>query len=109
VRNRMLFVSLAVVLALGMGLIGCTGEEAPETSEYSLTISSTAGGDVTSPGEGTFPYEAGEVVDLVAVPEAGYRFVDWTGDVSTIANVDAATTDITMLRQLPGNGLSPTR
>jgi len=32
----------------------------------------------------------------VATPDADYRFVDWTGDVGTVANVNAATTTITM-------------
>jgi len=36
------------------------------------------------------------VVDLVAEPEAGYHFVNWTGDVGTIADVNAATTTITI-------------
>lgn len=95
-KNRMLLVSLAVMLALSVGLVGCAGEEAPEMSEHDLTISSGEGGEVTSPGEGTFTYEEGEVVDLVAKAEEGYRFVSWTGDVSTTANVNAATTNITI-------------
>jgi Leucine-rich repeat (LRR) protein len=64
--------------------------------QYSLTISSTAGGSVTSPGQGTFAYWAGTVVNLVAAPVSGYRFVGWTGNVSTVANVSAASTTITM-------------
>jgi len=67
-------------------------------SEYlvDLTISSTAGGNVTTPGEGTSIYEKGTVVDLVATPDAGYHFDNWTGNVSTIADVEDATTTITM-------------
>ena len=61
-----------------------------------LTTSSTAGGSVTTPGEGTSTYDGGIVVDLVAEAEEGYRFVNWTGDVGTIANVNAASTTITM-------------
>jgi len=61
-----------------------------------LTTSSTAGGSVTTPGEGAFLYNVGEVVSLVASPASGYRFVNWTGNVGTIANVNAATTTITM-------------
>ena len=95
-KNRMLFVSLAIVLALGVALIACAGEEGTETSECNLTISSTAGGNVANPGEGAFTYDEGEVVDLVAVSEAGYRFVGWTGDVSAVANANAATTDVTI-------------
>jgi len=64
--------------------------------QYDLTISSTAGGSVTEPGEEVFTYDEGEVVDLVATPEDGYRFVEWTGDVVTIADIYAATTIITM-------------
>jgi hypothetical protein len=36
------------------------------------------------------------VVNLVATPGAGYYFVNWTGNVSTIADVYAAATTITM-------------
>ena len=95
-KNRVLLISLAVVLALSVALIGCGGEEAPEVTEYNLTISSTEGGEVTTPGEGTRTYEEGMVVNLVADPEEGYRFVNWTGDVGTIADVEDATTTITM-------------
>jgi hypothetical protein len=63
---------------------------------YSLTIDSTDGGEVTSPGEGTFTYDCGTVVDLVAEAEPGYHFVEWTGDTGTIAHVDAAETTITV-------------
>ncbi len=63
---------------------------------YDLTISSTGGGSVTEPGEDTFTYDDGTVVDLVAEAEDGYRFDEWTGNVSTIADVHAATTTITM-------------
>ena len=65
-------------------------------SEYDLTISSTAGGNITAPGEGLYTYHAGSVVDLVGEPEEGYRFVNWSGDVDTIADVNAAATNITM-------------
>jgi len=61
-----------------------------------LSINSTGGGSVTEPGEGTFTYDEGTVVDLVATPDAGYRFVEWTGDVGTIADVNAVATTITM-------------
>jgi hypothetical protein len=63
---------------------------------YDLTISSTAGGSVTTPGEGTFIYDTGTVVSLVANPLNGYYFINWTGDVSTVANVNAASTTITI-------------
>jgi hypothetical protein len=61
-----------------------------------LTVSSSAGGTVTQPGIGPFQYGHGAVVDLNAVPNVGYHFVNWTGDTGTIANMNAAVTTITM-------------
>jgi hypothetical protein len=67
---------------------------------YSLTISSNYGGSVAEPGEGYFAYAAHTTVDLVAEPldylQFDYRFKEWTGDVDTIADVNAAATNITM-------------
>jgi hypothetical protein len=51
---------------------------------------------VTTPGEGTYPYDCGSVVDLVAQADACYEFVNWSGDVDTIADVNSPTTTITM-------------
>ncbi len=79
-----------VALALIAGMASCI------FVRYDLTTSSTEGGEVTTPGEATSTYDKGAVVSLVAEPEQGYRFVYWTGDVDTIANVNAATTTITM-------------
>jgi len=91
---------------------------AGEPKYYNLTISSTSGGNVTTPGEGTFTYNASEVVSLVATADSGYQFVNWTGDVGTIGDVDAAFTNITMNGSysitanfepiLPGIGLNVT-
>ncbi len=39
------------------------------------------------------------MVSLVAITDSGYRFVKWTGDVGTIANVNAASTNITINRR----------
>ena len=68
----------------------------PLENQYILTISSTEGGEVTTPGEGMYIYDAETVVDLVAEADPYYHFVNWTGDVGTIANVNVATTTITM-------------
>ena len=63
---------------------------------YTLTVSSTAGGTAT-PSEGSaIRYGEGTVVQLVAESQAGYRFVRWTGDVDRVADVNAATTTITV-------------
>jgi hypothetical protein len=66
------------------------------TYTYTLTLSSTEGGSVTKPGEGSSTHEAGEVVKLVASADEGCTFDEWTGDVSTVADVHDPTTTITM-------------
>ncbi|MGQ9556143.1 MAG: CFI-box-CTERM domain-containing protein, partial [Anaerolineae bacterium] len=65
-------------------------------SGYALMISSTEGGSVIAPGEGVFPYIGGCVVTLEAIPEPGYKFVNWAGNVDTIADVNGPSTTITM-------------
>jgi hypothetical protein len=65
-------------------------------AKHDLTISSDLFGSVTTPGEGTFTCDASAVVNLVATPFAECVFVNWTGDVGTIADVNAASTNITM-------------
>ncbi|MBS3781262.1 MAG: hypothetical protein KGY68_01480 [Candidatus Thermoplasmatota archaeon] len=64
---------------------------------YELSVSSTEGGNVTEPGEGTYIYSEGETVDLEAVADEGYHFVEWTGDNSTIDDTTANQTTIEML------------
>ena len=94
-KSKLISVALiAVLLCMVLGnSLACTPTP---TTEYDLIIDSTEGGSVTTPGEGTFTYNATEVVELVATPDADYHFVNWTGDVDDIANVNAATTTITM-------------
>ena len=64
--------------------------------EYSLTINSTEGGEVTTPGEGTFTCDAGKVVNLLAVADEHYEFTCWTGDVDYVDDIYAAETTITV-------------
>jgi uncharacterized repeat protein (TIGR02543 family) len=81
---------LLIMIALIAGMAGCI------RVNYDLTIASTSGGSVTTPGEGTFTYGQGRVVRLVARPCIGYTFVKWTGDVATITTVNSFSTTITM-------------
>jgi hypothetical protein len=90
-RSGIFLITLTSAALIG-GIVGCGGG----VVEYDLTIGSTAGGSVTTPGEGTFAQDTGTDVDLVAEPEPGYYFVNWTGDVGTIADVNAIATTITM-------------
>jgi hypothetical protein len=93
-KHKLIAVAL-IILLLSIVVVSnvcCNGEP----TQYDLTTSSTAGGNVTAPGEGTYTYDEGDDVSLVATPDAGYRFVEWTGDVDDIDDVEDATTTITM-------------
>jgi len=74
--------------------ITMTGET--EHIEFELSIVSGEGGAVEVPGEGVFPYDAGTVVELEAVPDYGFYFAGWTGNVATIADVTSGLTSIVM-------------
>ncbi len=87
-RGSILLVMIAFIASIG----GCTSS----LTEYDLTVSSTEGGSVTSPGEGTFTYDEATAVNLAAEADEGYHFVNWTGDAGDIANVGDATTTITV-------------
>jgi uncharacterized repeat protein (TIGR02543 family) len=82
---------LLIMVALVAGTAACR-----QPQQYSLTIASTSGGCVTSPGEGTFTYREGRVVRLVARSCLGYQFAGWAGDVATISTAKAFVTTITM-------------
>jgi len=59
-------------------------------------MASSDGGSVF-PAAGKHTYSAGQVVDLKATPASEfYQFVNWTGDTTGIADVNLATTKITM-------------
>ena len=54
-----------------------------------LTTSSGSGGNVTTPGEGTYNYSPSTVVNISATADACYHFVNWTGNTTDIGNVNA--------------------
>ncbi len=93
-RKLIAVASITVLICVVLGnIVACTPTP---TTEYALFINSTEGGSVTTPGEGMFTCDEGTVVNLVATPDAGYLFVNWTGNVGTIAAVNNATATITM-------------
>ena len=95
-KHKLVTVTLIAVLlfTVSINVIGCG--TTPPTTQYDLTITSTDGGDVTTPTEGTHTYDAGTVVNLTATADADYHFVKWTGNVGTIADDEDATTTITI-------------
>jgi hypothetical protein len=84
--------TLLITVALAAGMVGCN----PGPVQYNLTISVTEGGEVVTPGEATSAYDEGIAVELIVFPHTGYNFANWTGDVDTIGDINAASTTITM-------------
>ena len=71
--------------------------EAPAT--YALTVTAGAGG-TASDETGTSPYEENAIVDILATPNGGYSFNNWTtSDGGTFDDANAADTNYNM----PGN------
>ncbi len=91
-------ISVAAIAVLLFMVLGNSIACSPATT-YTLTTTSTAGGNVTTPGEGTYTCNASQVVNLVATPDSGYRFVNWTATAGTLGNATAAQTTFTMPSQ----------
>ncbi len=75
----------------GIGLAG--------PDQFTLHLSASAGGTVTTPGVGDFPYPWGTVVSVLAEAETGYSFVTWTGTAVTagkVADPNSPGTTVTM-------------
>jgi uncharacterized repeat protein (TIGR02543 family) len=55
------------------------------TRQYKLTMTAGAGG-TTDPTPGSYVYDSGTQVSVKAIPEIGFRFTGWSGDVSETTN-----------------------
>ncbi|MFC1650750.1 SUMF1/EgtB/PvdO family nonheme iron enzyme [Candidatus Latescibacterota bacterium] len=64
----------------------------PVKHELIMEINPSSSG-TTEPSAGNYTYNENTVVMIWALPSQGYRFVNWTGEVS---NVDSDTTTVTM-------------
>jgi hypothetical protein len=73
-----------------VGMAGCG------SGQYSVTIHNTEGGSAWAPSGPTSNLDYGDVVWIEAWPDICYEFVNWTGDVGTIADVEDSSTTITM-------------
>ena len=64
-----------------------------------LTVTTSAGGMVTTPGIGDFNYTDGNVAALIASANANYHFINWTGTAvmaGKVADANSAGTTVTM-------------
>ncbi|NQV35558.1 MAG: leucine-rich repeat domain-containing protein, partial [Phycisphaeraceae bacterium] len=60
----------------------------PCLSQYGLTISSSSGGSVTTPGEGVFEYGYETPVSVTATAHSNNHFVNWTGTAATAGIIE---------------------
>ncbi|MFA5291587.1 MAG: SBBP repeat-containing protein [Phycisphaerae bacterium] len=70
-----------------------------DTSQKSLATSASAGGTVSTPGIGTYWYARNTDANVVALPNSGYFFVNWTGTAVTagkVANPSSPNTTVMM-------------
>ena len=70
-----------------------------EPDRPSLVVTAGEGGTVTRPGLGTFNYDSGTNVVIMAQANVGYRFSAWTGtavEAGKVADVTSAGTFVTM-------------
>jgi hypothetical protein len=96
------FSILLITVALIAGTVGCVGGDADSgDGSYILIVDFTDGGtvavdDLPIPGRAILTYDPGAVVSLNATPNAGYRFVNWTGNATTIDDLNAASISVTV-------------
>ena len=60
-------------------------QEGPGPIQYTLTVNITGSGSVTKNPDKAL-YNSGDVVQLTAVPAAGYTFTGWSGDLTGSTN-----------------------
>ena len=85
----MTFLPLRLFLLSLIFILGCSAEnkiseEEPSTVLYTLIVSASEGGSVSTSG-GT--YEKGTEVTITATPNEGYHFIGWEGTISTDQNL----------------------
>ena len=64
-----------------------------------LSLSSTAGGSVTVPGEGDFEFENGTIMTVEAAADPNFEFVNWSGsavDANSVTDPNSAASTVTM-------------
>ena len=92
-KNRVLLISLALLLAISVGLVGCDG------AQYTLTMAVSPPGAGTTTPTGTTSRAAGTPVNIQATVNGSYQFCKWTAPAGTFGNATAPTTTFTMPAQ----------
>jgi len=82
-----------IAIALIAGVVGCEGE-GEEEFELTMAVNPPEAGTATDLTSSS-PYAEGEAVDIKAVANAGYQFVEWS-DTGAFADARAEETTFTM-------------
>lgn len=93
--NKTLLVLLALLLAISISVVGCTGN----ITGHSLTMAVDPIGAGTTTPSGTSSHAANAMIDIEAVEAEGYWFSHWTATAGTFADATAAQTTFTMPAQ----------
>jgi hypothetical protein len=81
-RNNHISLNRITAATLLLGIVMTMPVLAADESGYTLLLqSSPAHGGKVIPGNGVYKMQIGQDVPLIAVPEKGYRFLYWIGDV----------------------------
>ena len=92
-KSKSIFL-LSFILLLTLTFSGCdngvtddSGE--PVSTTYTLTIE-VEGEGTTEPEPGTHEINDGEIVDIKAIPDDGYHFLEWEGNVQESENEETS-------------------
>jgi uncharacterized repeat protein (TIGR02543 family) len=63
---------------------------------HTLTYTAGTGGSITAPANSPTTHNYGDSITITALANTGYHFVNWTGDITTVASATTASTTVTM-------------
>ena len=92
-KKKLTGITVGCIIAITIVVVLIHFKPWERTYALSISVNPSQAGSV-SPSGGY--YESGVQVTLMATPASGYRFINWTGDVGTVAAVNSASTTITM-------------
>lgn len=86
--ETVLKMTLAILIVLAAGVV--YAEEGDPLGYALLIQQSPPQGGVVTPGAGVHKISVGQSVPLTAIPNPGYRFLYWLGDVTAMSSSDTS-------------------
>jgi len=94
-RFSMVAVSILVLIGL-LVAPACNGVDPVDPSEFNLTMAVSPADSGTTTPEGVTAYEAGTEVSITATANPGWKFVNWTASVGSVAEPTESSTTYEM-------------